>query len=269
VVRVRARPGVTELFVPMYLGLILLWPVVWSGDRFALPLIPILLCYTGERLLELAAPLQPVARRVALTAAVAVIALPSLRSWTREIAVEYRCNQFVRAQGSFACWGAPTQEYVAAATWSGANLPDGAIVLSRNPRVFYVMSGVVSEVFPFTQDVDRFLAGADSIGAGYVVLDYMDRTASMYVGNAVYRRSGTFCVLQQFGAGTGGVPPAQILGILPPDRRGAGASPEASASGEVSVVLGACSPELARATPLAQVSVLTQEIPLLVGFGSP
>ncbi|MEJ2540897.1 MAG: glycosyltransferase family 39 protein, partial [Gemmatimonadota bacterium] len=39
----RRGPGVAELFLPLYAGLILVWPPVWSGDRFALPLVPILL----------------------------------------------------------------------------------------------------------------------------------------------------------------------------------------------------------------------------------
>jgi hypothetical protein len=33
----RERVGVPELFLPLYFGLILLWPTPWSGDRFALP----------------------------------------------------------------------------------------------------------------------------------------------------------------------------------------------------------------------------------------
>ncbi|MDT8368798.1 MAG: hypothetical protein RQ745_06295, partial [Longimicrobiales bacterium] len=41
-------PGAAELFFPLYLGVVLLWPPVWSGDRFALPLLPLLLVYAIE-----------------------------------------------------------------------------------------------------------------------------------------------------------------------------------------------------------------------------
>ena len=47
-VRIRLRPATPELFVPLYLGLILIWPEVWSGDRFILPLYPFILLYAGE-----------------------------------------------------------------------------------------------------------------------------------------------------------------------------------------------------------------------------
>jgi hypothetical protein len=46
----RGEVGTAELFLPLYAGLILLWPPVWSGDRFALPLYPLFLLYAGEAL---------------------------------------------------------------------------------------------------------------------------------------------------------------------------------------------------------------------------
>ncbi|SVA92866.1 uncharacterized protein METZ01_LOCUS145720, partial [marine metagenome] len=50
--RVRNSVTVAELFAPLYFGLILAWPVVWSGDRFALPLYPLVLFYAGETMLR-------------------------------------------------------------------------------------------------------------------------------------------------------------------------------------------------------------------------
>ena len=42
--------AVAEYFFPLYAGLILLWPEVWSGDRFALPLFPLILFYAASAL---------------------------------------------------------------------------------------------------------------------------------------------------------------------------------------------------------------------------
>jgi len=44
----REKVGVAELFFPLYFGLILLWPPAWSGDRFALPLLPLIFFYAGR-----------------------------------------------------------------------------------------------------------------------------------------------------------------------------------------------------------------------------
>ena len=57
--RIGVRWTVVELFLPLYFGLILLWPAVWSGDRFALPLYPLVLFYAGEALLKGARRVDP------------------------------------------------------------------------------------------------------------------------------------------------------------------------------------------------------------------
>ena len=49
----RRRRGVAEYFFALSAGLILLWPVQWSGDRFALPLLPLLLRYATDALASL------------------------------------------------------------------------------------------------------------------------------------------------------------------------------------------------------------------------
>jgi hypothetical protein len=53
------RVGPAELFFPLYAGLVLLWPTVWGGDRFALPLYPLMFVYSALALravLKLDAP---------------------------------------------------------------------------------------------------------------------------------------------------------------------------------------------------------------------
>src|SRR5690606_3625125 len=52
------RPGVPELFLPLYAGLLLSWPHVWSGERFLLPALPLILAYA-------AIGLTPACRRLA------------------------------------------------------------------------------------------------------------------------------------------------------------------------------------------------------------
>jgi hypothetical protein len=56
--RVRA-PRAAELFLPLYIGLIFIWPDVWSGERFLLPALPLLLLYAGEALVRFSRWLTP------------------------------------------------------------------------------------------------------------------------------------------------------------------------------------------------------------------
>ena len=48
--QVREKAGVAEVFLPLYVALVLLWPQVWGGDRFVLPVLPLLLLYAASAL---------------------------------------------------------------------------------------------------------------------------------------------------------------------------------------------------------------------------
>jgi hypothetical protein len=136
------------------------------------------------------------------------------------------CARRRGGEGPFACYGPHVAAFVAAATWAGANLPEGSAVLTRKPRIFYVLSGVPSRTFPFDADPEVLLGLADDLGAAYVLLDEWDGLAAAYVGGAVTRHPGAFCYVRGFGRpGAGG---AQLLGILPPAGR-AGAAPTSAA----------------------------------------
>jgi len=211
---VRPRPGVAELFVPLYLGLILLWPQVWSGDRFALPLFPLLFFYAGEALVDGAQRAGRAAVFAAVAVAVLVVSVPAFSSWTRTASMAKLCAASARASGSFGCYGMAVDEFVRLAMWSRTALPEGAAVFSRKPRIFYVMSGVRSRTFPFSPDPDVLLAEAAATGARYVLVDVWDALALHYVGEAISRRPEAFCVV-------GGFDPAEgtlgtlLLGIIP------------------------------------------------------
>ncbi|MCJ7630008.1 MAG: hypothetical protein MUO50_16655, partial [Longimicrobiales bacterium] len=73
----RDRVGVAELFFPLYFGLILLWPPAWSGDRFALPLLPLMFFYSGVALLWLFGSFPMGVRRVSVGVLVLALAMPA------------------------------------------------------------------------------------------------------------------------------------------------------------------------------------------------
>lgn len=259
--RTRKGPGPAELFFPLYIGLILLWPVVWSGDRFALPLFPLLFVFAASAVQKTLG--KGTRGRVVALAGLAVILLPAVRSWTVAVAEASSCAAVVRQAGAFACYGPRMTQFAEAAAWAGDNLPEGSAVMTRKPRIFYVLSGVPSRTFPFQADPEVLLADADALGARYVLIDQVDNLAGRYVGGAVQQQPSAFCHVKTFGTGQG--PMSQLLGLRPPGERGAnGPSPQ-----DGSVRIAACSPDYLAGPQGASgysSSPLSTRIPLLEGL---
>jgi len=220
----RRRIGPVELFFPLYGGLILLWPEVWSGDRFALPLFPVLFVYAGWALLRGGLRLGRWAPGTLGAAALLALLLPALGGWMDQVRTARACTAAVEQGGAFACYGGRWARFSEAAAWTGRNLPEGSAVLSRKPRMFYVLGGMPSRTFPFQQDVAAHRRVANESGARYVLLDEVDGLASHYVGGAIRQEPGAWCALQGFGAGQG--IGTQLLGLLPEASGGSTAAPE-------------------------------------------
>lgn len=204
--RVR-RPGVAELFLPLYLGLICLWPAVWSGERFLLPAFPLLLAYGGEGVLRLAMKLTP--RRVALagTAVAALLIALSLPGTAAQVRVGSMCTSFYRLGDRYPCLPAHWREYFDAAEWAGRALPDDASFVTRKPRLWWALSGRTAIIYPLVEDADTLFQAARRAGADYLVLDPLGGLTQTYVVPVVLARPEGFCLLHATQTGTA------ILGI--------------------------------------------------------
>lgn len=205
------RPRVAELFFPLYAGLMVLWPQVWSGDRFALPLIPLLLFYAGTGLLFLLPGIRPFSRNLILGSAFLILVLPAARNWGNEVHAAGACRSLTARGDPWACQPVNIREYVLMATWAGENLPEGAATVTRKPRIFFVLSGVKTLSLPLTTDVDTFLARAEAKGARYLTVDRWDGLAAYYLPRVLEARPGAFCTIT--GVEVEGEMGIQLLGI--------------------------------------------------------
>jgi hypothetical protein len=232
----RGEVGTAELFLPLYTGLILLWPPVWSGDRFALPLYPLVLFYAGEALAagitrlrgsgdsEEARPRRRSrgedrtggpSRGLGLaagTAAFLLLAVPAIPTWLSTAEDAAACRA-VAGEDVFRCHPPPVAEFREAALWAGTHLPEDAVVLNRKPRIFYLLGGSRGRIFPFSRDPAVLLEEADALGARYLLLGFPDGVTLSYLPAVVEGRPGAFCVVEAWGEGT------TLLGILPPGER--------------------------------------------------
>ena len=112
---------------------------------------------------------------------------------------------------------------------SRGRLPDGAVVLSRKPRLWYWFSGAAGDVYPFSLDRSRLLAEASEVGADYVVLDRLGSTSRVYLLPALRQYRRWFCMIQRQLTPAGVT--SSLLGILPeewdPEYFGIDGDPEA------------------------------------------
>ena len=226
-ISVREQVGASEIFFPMYSGLILVWPVVWAGDRFLLPLYPLIFFYGAVAIRGLNRWLSPAVTSLLGVLVLLVLLLPAVENWLDTNQESGACELVAEERGPWACYGARVGYFVQAANWSSDGLPESVSVLTRKPRHFYLLSGHSSRTFPFDGDPETHLRLADAVGARYVLLDQWDGQAARYVGAAVNERPGAFCFVEGFGQPRDGG--AQLLGILPPELR------ESVSSGQESV----------------------------------
>jgi hypothetical protein len=222
--RVR-RPTVAELFLPLYLGLLLVWPAVWSGERFLLPVLPLILFYAGDAVVWIANRVKPRAGFSAAAGAFVVLLLLAVPGIALEVRVGSECTLRYRLGERYPCLpSAEWRDFFSIAEFAGDALPENAAVISRKPTLFYILSGHPSRIYPFSDQPGAFFAAADSAGARYLVFDFLDRPTQAYVRPIVLRRPNAFCVLYSSpDVGT------TVFGIMP----GAASMPDAGSEDEV------------------------------------
>ncbi|HEY8485555.1 MAG TPA: hypothetical protein VIL13_13155 [Longimicrobiales bacterium] len=215
-VRRLGRPGVAEIFCPLYAGMLLLWPAIWSGERFLLPVLPLILAYAGDafgRAVRRARLHTFLPAGAAAVLALLLVAVPGLQASVRTGA---RCQREYREGRPYACLPRRWQDFLELARWARAELPDGAVVISRKPALFYLYSGLRGRMFPLSADPAEFLRTAEQAGARYVVADPAEPLQNLYLTPVLRAEPDAFCLVRSLGPGR----PA-LLGVLPGGRASA------------------------------------------------
>ncbi len=256
--RVRYSVGVSELFFPVYLLLILSWPAVWSGDRFALPLYPLLLIYAGEALVGVVGTKSLSLRVVAYVSVVFAFLMISVSTWYGSTGNARTCRRAISDTGVFSCYGSGLQEFVSVADWFGKNVPEGSSVFTRKPRIFFVLSGVQSKIYPFTRDPETFAEEAEQNGIRYVVWDRLDQLGEAYVGSVVRARPQGFCSIGFVGN------PSEYTAILgiQDEKQFIGNLMD---SAKIPEALEPCPADFLRDNPIQSTVSQSPDVPILVG----
>ncbi|MEO8192790.1 MAG: hypothetical protein ABI681_02990 [Gemmatimonadales bacterium] len=194
-VRRLRRPGLAEIWLPLYLGVVVLWPVTWGGPRFLLPIVPLIALYVGDAAGE-------IAKRTRYPAVVAAVLLLA-GAWTvrpaltTTIALATACREQYAEGGEFPCTESIFRDFYIAAQLTRGHLPEGSVVISRKPTLFFLYSGYRSQIYPLFARPDSLFNLADRIGAKYVVVDQISDLAPRYLHPILLARRDDFCVMPE------------------------------------------------------------------------
>lgn len=213
---------VADVWLPIYIAVLLLWPATWASERFLLPIVPVLLILAadGTRLLA-----DRPGRFAGLLGMVLLLVagVPDTVDAARSAATCRRLAAPASDDAATRCLRSDARAFLALAAWSRDRLPDGAAVVSRKPTLFHWFSGYPGRTYPFSREPGVLIQAMDSAGARYVVMDEMGATARAYLLPALRRDRQRFCLAQVINAGDS---EATLLGLLP-------ASPEQRSPGPV------------------------------------
>mgnify|MGYP000433107852 CR=1 FL=1 len=171
------------------LFILLLWPDIWYGIRFILPLVPILLFLTFQgfnfwltkfsfKVFKAEPP-----KWFPLLFLFGIFTLqPSLKALQKTVEAPYNPS-FGR--------------FMELADWS-KNLPDKSVVVCRKPNLFYLKSNKMVTNFLYTDDVEEQMTYFQEKGATHVVLDQLGYSqTSKHLAPFLNAYSGKFKSIKQ------------------------------------------------------------------------
>lgn len=189
-------PSLAEVWLPLYLGIVIVWPTPWSSTRFLLPIAPLIALYVAESVGAIGARTS---FATVLGASVVIIGAstiwPALHSQLRYGSI---CRQQFAGGDRFPCIDQADRDFLITAELSRGNLPIDAMVFSRKPTLFFVHSGYRSRIYPLNSDTDSLFNLASKIGVSYLVVDEMTDLATKYLQPVLIARHSDFCELPQF-----------------------------------------------------------------------
>ena len=174
-----------EVYVLVYMGVLLIRPEVWSDVRFIMPLVPFFLLYLAD-----GAAFALCWRRTGLfhagTIQAAALILIALLGFGLQLRlVPDNLNMIGRYMGGDRYAGYPEawRNFFQAGDWVRENTPEQSVVTVRKVRLFYVHTGRRVIGYPYTTDADSVLSRICT--SDYVVVDAVSGTTYRYLIPAI------------------------------------------------------------------------------------
>jgi hypothetical protein len=162
------------IYAAFFLGTVLLWP--WPGDRFILPLVPVLLLFGVSAVADGVGWLRakgagPTA--FVLAAVLLGLALDGNVRGRAPRSASGQANSLVQlARASQADYRPEWRNYLEAGLWLRANSPEDAIVSCRKAFWFHVVSGRRTMVYAF-KEPHEVVADLEAKGVDYAIVEQL------------------------------------------------------------------------------------------------
>jgi hypothetical protein len=179
----RYRPLLYSLFLGTF-GILLLWPEVWFGIRFILPLIPFILflCVFGIYEIFLKFKIDP-------KFIFGVIVLISIINFNAYL--DYNKKSKMGYPKAYS-------NYFSLASWAAENSNPRDIFIARKPQFFYLYSNRQVNKYKDTTDDKELLKDLENRNASYVVIEQLGYgSTARYLVPAVQKNMSRFQIVKQ------------------------------------------------------------------------
>lgn len=174
-------------------GIMLLWPDVWFGTRFVLPIAPLLVFLIGMgiySLLRIICKQLKVQNQFITSLAIPLSFLAFLPLFTPEIHELHKKALNVYPKNY--------KNYFELAKWANQNTDRDAIISCRKPAFFYLYSTRKTTTYSKTLDKEKVIEGLLKNNVDYVILDQLGYSStSRYLYPAIKRYPAKFKVIKK------------------------------------------------------------------------
>jgi hypothetical protein len=178
-----------SIYTALYAGILLIWQVQWSSERFLVSILPFVL---GLMLLGL----KSLAEGLAWSASQLLELGPVSKSpWTRRIinwVAIWGVVIILAGFNMYAAWNSTRfntgnssdwVNYNSCADWVRSQTPKNSLIVARKPEVFFLRSKRQSILYPFSHDVDKIISVFKEKKVSYVIFDnfFWTKTSAEYL----------------------------------------------------------------------------------------
>ena len=156
-------------YLVLSFGVLMVWPPVWEGVRFILPLLPILLLLflngLSAVLNKLTIRFQPKPKPVLAAISVAVLVTLGMVGYTQSLDFLYQRAKLPDAR--------VLVNYYGLAEWARENVPDSSLICTRKGELFYLKAERPTVRYLFTKDRQAQIDFLREKNVDYVVATYI------------------------------------------------------------------------------------------------
>lgn len=188
VYRLWRRRTIMDVYLLAFLGICVLWPRVWAGVRFVVPVIPLLiLCLLTGLWALLGCVTRGRGERVREGGLIGLVAVMSVGFVLVDRVEAARDREYPPD------W----KSYFEAARWVRSHTDPQSVIICRKPYLFFLASDRRSLGYHFSRDTEEVLSGFEEAGATHVAVDqfFWTGTSAQYLVPTILAHPDRFEVI--------------------------------------------------------------------------